>query len=368
MKVPKLKFLYWGLYLALCFTSVWFVSGVVDNFLSKKTSFSQSEGYSFERPAITIALTGTGSGKLKYKKDLKIKYCPSYSIDNYDNSKCDVLQAEQNNSFYVIKKTETTVTEIVYLETNDNFAYFRIIPQTPLFEERGNALIKVFLKENTYRVYFYVTSLQNSLGHTFYKWNDGQELKYQVGENSQIDIKIQPQIFNYLKKTSKCHDESYYECIASALDKLDYQGSCEKKCIPALFGFGKNYSTPFCDKEKDDKCARDNAKKIIGKGIDSTQKLSSACKKACSSLQYSGNFMINKPIVNNFEIDYKSQHHFYYEFGNPENECPIFDEYLIYDTMGMIVSVGGTFGMFIGFSMTGVISSVLDYFRKYNEI
>ena len=65
MKMAKLKFLYWGLYLALCFTSVWFVSGVVDNFLSKKTSFSQTEGYSYERPVITIALTGTGSGNLK---------------------------------------------------------------------------------------------------------------------------------------------------------------------------------------------------------------------------------------------------------------------------------------------------------------
>merc|ERR1712218_678354 len=124
--MPKLKFLYWGLYLALCFTSVWFVSGVVDNFLSKKTSFSQTEGYSYERPVITIALTGTGSGNLKYKDDLKIKYCPSYRIDNYDNSNCSVLQAEQNNSFSVIEKTE-----IVYLETNENFAYFRIIPQTP---------------------------------------------------------------------------------------------------------------------------------------------------------------------------------------------------------------------------------------------
>ena len=367
MKIPMLKCLYWALYLGLCFTSGWFVSGVVDNFLSKKTSFSQSEGKSVERPVITIVLKGTNSGKLKYKDDLKIKYCPSYSTDNYDNKDCYWLQAEKNNSFSVINKTE-----IVYLETNEYFANFRIIPQTQLFKERGNAIIKVFLKEhveNT-KVYFYVTSLENSLGHVFYKWNDGEELKYQVGEDSQVDIKIRPKKFNYLKETSKCHEESYYDCIASALDKLDYQGLCKKKCIPAVFGFDKNYTSPFCKIKNDDKCARDIAKKIInGKGIDSTQEFkSTTCKKACYSLQYSGNFMIDKPIIKKSTEKYKSHHQFYYEFANSENECRIFEEYLIYDTMGMIGSVGGTFGMFIGFSMTGVISSALDYFRKYIEI
>ena len=137
-----------------------------------------------------------------------------------------------------------------------------------------------------------------------------------------------------------------------------------------MFGFGRNYTTPFCNNRKDDKCARDIARKMItGKGINFTQEFSNiACTKACSSLQYSGNYIISKPVADNASEKYKSLHQFYYEFSNSNNKCPIFDEYLIYDTMGMIGSVGGTFGMFIGFSMTGVISSVLDYFRKYNEI
>ena len=31
------------------------------------------------------------------------------------------------------------------------------------------------------------------------------------------------------------------------------------------------------------------------------------------------------------------------------------------DAMAMIGSVGGTFGLFVGFSMTGVIASVIEY-------
>ena len=41
-----------------------------------------------------------------------------------------------------------------------------------------------------------------------------------------------------------------------------------------------------------------------------------------------------------------------------------FHEYLIYDAMAMIGSVGGTFGLFIGFSMTGVIASLIESFKN----
>ena len=363
MKIPIMKCFYWGSYLTLFFTSAWFVSGVVENYLSKKTSFSQSEGYSFERPVITVVLTGNNSGSLKLPNDLRIQYCPSYKGEKkYGKAECYWLK-HGNNNFSVMKKTEK-----VYLEINDYFAYYRIIPQTPLSEdqERGNAKIMVYLKEkveSTYLVYFYVTSLENSLGHVFYKWNDGEELKYQVNDNSRIGIKIQPQKFNYLKKASKCHDESYYECIALALHKIDHQAFCEKKCIPTLFGFGKNYSTPFCDNKNDDRCARNIARKMItGKGINFTQEFGNiACTKACSSLQYSGTYIIGKPVA---AKEYKSLHSFYYEFSNSNNKCPIFDEYLIHDTMSMIGSVGGTFGMFIGFSMTGFISSIIEFFKE----
>ena len=35
-------------------------------------------------------------------------------------------------------------------------------------------------------------------------------------------------------------------------------------------------------------------------------------------------------------------------------------EYLIYDTIGMISSVGGTLGLFVGFSFFSLISDILD--------
>ena len=35
-------------------------------------------------------------------------------------------------------------------------------------------------------------------------------------------------------------------------------------------------------------------------------------------------------------------------------------EYLVYDTIGMISSVGGTLGLFLGFSFFSLISDILD--------
>ena len=64
----------------------------------------------------------------------------------------------------------------------------------------------------------------------------------------------------------------------------------------------------------------------------------------------------------------ESHHELYYEFSNSENKCKVFEEYLIYDTMGMIGSVGGTLGMFIGFSITGVISLALGYLKKCKSL
>ena len=51
-----------------------------------------------------------------------------------------------------------------------------------------------------------------------------------------------------------------------------------------------------------------------------------------------------------------------YYFGSPEY-TKVFEEYLIMNEMGLIGNVGGTLGMFIGFSFTGVIAFVISFFK-----
>ena len=43
------------------------------------------------------------------------------------------------------------------------------------------------------------------------------------------------------------------------------------------------------------------------------------------------------------------------------------EDYLIYDLEGLVGSVGGTLGMFIGFSFINVITDVLNYLKQLLE-
>ena len=52
-----------------------------------------------------------------------------------------------------------------------------------------------------------------------------------------------------------------------------------------------------------------------------------------------------------------------YEFASPEY-VKTYEEYLICDGKTMVGNVGGTFGMFIGFSFSNVISNLIEIFQQ----
>ena len=47
----------------------------------------------------------------------------------------------------------------------------------------------------------------------------------------------------------------------------------------------------------------------------------------------------------------------------------VIEEYLIYDSVGMIGSVGGSLGLFLGFSFLGLLSDLIDFIqRKLDQV
>ena len=64
--------------------------------------------------------------------------------------------------------------------------------------------------------------------------------------------------------------------------------------------------------------------------------------------------------------DDKREIYFAYNFAPPKTET-LHEEYLIYDAIGLIGSVGGTLGMLIGFSFINVITEVLNYSKQLLE-
>ena len=81
--------------------------------------------------------------------------------------------------------------------------------------------------------------------------------------------------------------------------------------------------------------------------------------KPCKKYDYSGMQTFQNE---NVEDKYMHQKQLTYQFAYPQ-VLTIYQEYLIYDGIGMIGSVGGTLGMFIGFSLSNTISSILNFLQ-----
>ena len=83
------------------------------------------------------------------------------------------------------------------------------------------------------------------------------------------------------------------------------------------------------------------------------------CPRSCSYLQYNGKA---NPIygMNNSRMISVT-----YWFGN-RNDVKTFKEYLIYGVTDVIGFVGGTLGLFVGFSFLDSVVRIVNYFRfKY---
>ena len=55
-----------------------------------------------------------------------------------------------------------------------------------------------------------------------------------------------------------------------------------------------------------------------------------------------------------------------FEFENP-GKVTLHTEYILYDLISMVGNVGGTLGLFIGFSFSGLIAFALKSFLKMTE-
>ena len=82
------------------------------------------------------------------------------------------------------------------------------------------------------------------------------------------------------------------------------------------------------------------------------------CSKACTTFQYRGTC---KPKLHGstnssriIDIGY---------WFNNENEIEIFQEYLIYEITSVIGSIGGTLGLFVGFSFLDLSSRLINIFK-----
>ena len=132
----------------------------------------------------------------------------------------------------------------------------------------------------------------------------------------------------------------FYTCLKSKLVSHNF-GQCPKKCAPISYS-DLTHFIPLCETSAQFKCAMNITIEIL-RNVTTTRE----CVKKCNIIDYSE--------VSRWEDDTNEnpfEAKFYIQISN--SEMKVYEEYLIYDAIGMLSTVGGTLGLFVGFSVNNI--------------
>ena len=329
----------WILYLGLCILSAYFMEGVLDKYFSEKTSFTQSEEPIEDAPVITICFT---ESEYEYGSDFILEY--GFHIGEVFHS--IILKAGESL---------TLLEKDVYLEklTTLNFGNCYKIsskspPITKIFAQISLHFNEAVMSTDLqFKLKVFITSEKNSYGVAANAWLNGRIVKMDIEKEISKTVDLKPEKYDYLTSRN-CSHESFYECFSRLYQeklKLYSMIECSPITLPRL---------PMC------KLNELNHKEFVALSWEVLKEIqeNTKCPKLCSTLGYYGEITSEPNIWN-------STFSFGYGFAS-SNTLREYKEYYIYDVISMIGSVGGTLGMCVGFSFTGVISCLFN--RIYKRI
>ena len=144
---------------------------------------------------------------------------------------------------------------------------------------------------------------------------------------------------------------SFYECFAATV-KSRYENI---ECLPKVFkSLGKIDLSEFdtCKNESSDSFNTMVQLYDLFMTIDGK-----VCPKSCDIKKYLGEIVFRQDWGTNYTFETL------FEFASPY-KVKVKEEYLIYDFIGLVGSVGGTLGLFIGFSFYDIISRFCNKLRN----
>ena len=193
-------------------------------------------------------------------------------------------------------------------------------------------------------VNFIVSSESNSFGVALNSWIDGKEvyLNKVIGSSA---FRFQPQKIIEMD-SAKCQKEAYYECLHAKLILEDFS-HCPRKCLAVSTSISK--SVPLCQTEEEFICAYEIVKNLQAQ---------SSCLPSCAQLNM-------EQILDYRESQDASdaKRNIFIRYSIPNTEMIVEEEYLVHDFIGMLGSIGGTLGMFIGFSFVGISSFIMKHLQ-----
>ena len=160
------------------------------------------------------------------------------------------------------------------------------------------------------------------------------------------------------KYLENCKQTSFYKCLVPLIRQSNFS-RCPRKCLKQsmkIIASTNLTEIPTCQNEVEADCSENYVfSDLLGKAS------SGLCPKSCTIQEYSG------------EIDYieskteaKVENNTFaasFRFAAPFTMIS-YEEYLIYDFNGLVGSVGGTLGIFIGFNFYETIARMIDILKN----
>ena len=346
-------FLDWVAYLSLlciCLSITWHV---VDKFRSKSTNILQYEEPITKRPVITFCFDGKPFWRFnsRYGEDFQLDHIVKDGVDdgNGDFSPLELGEnGQQNATIKIFLKAVATMGhgQCYQLKTTN-------VDKSALISNVWNQITIRFLSIETNPdlpdIKFFITSEENSYGVVKRDWRNGEVLTVELEPNNlkRLDLNVQKQVF--LKSTTKCKDETFYECLTPYVMRANFTG-CPKGCIP---GSLPNQNYVPCDFEERNLYENYKCNTDIFKDIWQDLLINNTCPRTCTTTEYSGKVVLEKSNTGT-EVDLG------YKFAEPEITT-VHEEYVLFDVIDMICNVGGTLGLFIGFSISNAFTVLLGY-------
>ena len=196
------------------------------------------------------------------------------------------------------------------------------------------------------------SSKSNVYGAAILSWLEGDVMIINANENNyKIGLTLTTKKQVHLKDTTDRNDETVYECLESAILKLDLS-LCPSKC---LFFSLPNQKFSQCKKRPEKECSKKFIDPLVNKLL-----TNGTCKKSSTTFDISGTIDVEKQ--NKSYMAYEKL--IYFTIAAP-GLMKVYEEYLIYDFIAVVASIGGTLGLFIGFSFADVISFLVNLIKGF---
>ena len=350
----SLKVIHNSVYVVLLLIGCYFIYNghVVDRFQQRRTNFAEYHEHIIELPAITAWMEYSLSRKAKprnllFGKDFNVYMSKLSSL--VENS-----SLKQKNQLSLGKNNISGLTLQLHVQdTWEDWGGGQLLRLYPSdFSQGSQHDFVISFKFETHanlessRAAIALSSTNNSYcGFGFSGTDFDGEITDVHAKAGEIKwMKIKPEKYIFIKDNEKCRDEPYNDIFVKRVEQLMIE-KCPAVCRHADFWICNpklKDVLPICKDDKTKKCF-DEIFKLVKPGV---------TIKPCTKLQY--HFKEASYYQTPFDqIDFVVQF--------VPAMVVVKEEYLIFDMIAMISSIGGTLGLCIGFSFREIAGLMLKY-------